>query len=141
MVRMTGTTSQVSHGKSEPVAPILSNRTKRIYRRRGLSNLLKMGHCAPAVMQTLLDLGNTKEEWLVRMCAGLPGGIGNTGFECGEITAPLIQFGLVHGLSAKHDGLPSVIYSGHDYDQRFCKSTTHFCVRKSLATDESLCLV
>ena len=64
-MRMTGTTSQVSHGKSEPIAPILSNRTKRMFRHRGLSNLLKMGHCAPAVMQTLLDLGNTEEEWLV----------------------------------------------------------------------------
>jgi hypothetical protein len=42
-----------------------------MYRRRGLSNLLKMGHCAPSVMQTILDLGNTKEEWLVRMTAGL----------------------------------------------------------------------
>jgi len=74
-----------------------------MYRRRGLNNLLKMGHCAPTVMQTLLDLGNTKEEWLVRMTAGLPGGIGNTGFECGGITSPLIQLGLEYGLSAKHD--------------------------------------
>ena len=90
-----------------------------MYRRRGLSNLLKMGHCAPSVMQTILDLGNTKEEWLVRMTAGLPGGIGNTGFECGGITAPLIQLGLEHGLSAKHDGLPTVIYAGHDYIQEF----------------------
>jgi hypothetical protein len=90
-----------------------------MYRRRGLSNLLKMGHCAPTVMQTILDLGNTKEEWLVRMTAGLPGGIGSTGFECGGITSPLIQLGLEHGLSAKNGGLPTVIYAGHDYLQRF----------------------
>ena len=120
-MRGTETTSKAGNGKSEPVASVLSNRTKRMYRRRGLSNLLKMGHCAPSVMQTLLDLGNTKEEWLVKMTAGLPGGIGSTGFECGGITAPLIQFGLVHGLSTKHDGLPSVIYTGHDYCQRFQK--------------------
>ncbi len=69
--------------------------------RSGLTNLLKMGHCAQAVMQTILDLGNTKEEWLVRMTTGLPGGIGNTGLECGGITSPLIQSGLEHGLSAK----------------------------------------
>jgi hypothetical protein len=92
-----------------------------MYRRRGLSNLLKMGHCAPAVMQTILDLENTKEEWLVKMTAGLPGGIGNTRFECGGITAPLIQLGLKHGLSAKHNGLPTVIYAGHEYVQRFRK--------------------
>ena len=120
-MNMTETTSQINTGKSEPIASVLSNRTKRMYRRRGLSNLLKMGHCAPAVMQTLLDLGNTKEEWLVRMTAGLPGGIGSTGFECGGITSPLIQLGLKHGLSAKDDGLPTVIYAGHDYDQRFNK--------------------
>lgn len=40
------------------------------------------------------------------MTAGLPGGIGNTGFECGGITSPLIQLGLEYGLSAKDDGLP-----------------------------------
>ena len=118
---MTETTSQKNREKSAPISPILSNRTKRMYRRRGLANLLKMGHCAPSVTQTLLDLGNTKEEWMVMMTAGLPGGIGSTGFECGGITAPLIQFGLEHGLSTKHDGLPTVIYAGHDYCQRFQK--------------------
>jgi hypothetical protein len=44
-----------------------------MYRRRGLSNLLKMGHCAPTIMQTLLDLGNTKEEWLVKVAAKIRG--------------------------------------------------------------------
>ena len=131
-MRVTKTTSQTSHGKSEPIASVLSNRTKRIYRRRGLSNLLKMGHCAPAVMQTLLDLGNTKEEWLVRMTAGLPGGIGSTGFECGGITSPLIQFGLEHGLSAKNDGLPTVIYAGHDYLHRFQKCNNSLLCKEIL---------
>jgi hypothetical protein len=78
-----------------------------------------MGHCAPAVMQTLLDLKDSKEDRLVRMVAGLPGGIGNTGYECGGITAPLFQFGLEFGLNTKHNGLPAVIYAGHDYARRF----------------------
>jgi hypothetical protein len=129
---MTETTSQIIHGKSTPDASILSFRTKRIYRRHGLTNLLKMGHCAPAVMQTLLDLGNTKEEWLVKMTAGLPGGIGNTGFECGGITAPLIQLGMDHGLSAKHDGLPTVICAGHNYDQRFRKCNNSLLCKEIL---------
>jgi hypothetical protein len=103
-----------------------------MYRRRGFSNLMKMGHCAPAVMQTIQDLGDTKEEWLVRMCAGLPGGIGNTGFECGGITAPLIQLGLEHGLSAKNGGLPTVIYSAHDYDQRFRKCNNSLLCKEIL---------
>jgi len=110
-----------SPGKAAPVAPVPGQGTKWMYRRRGLSNLLKMGHCAPAVMRTILDLENKKEEWLVRMTAGLPGGIGNTGYECGGITSPLIRFGLEHGLSAGPDGLPRVIRAGHDYDQRFRK--------------------
>jgi hypothetical protein len=92
-----------------------------MYRNHGLNNLLKMGHCAPAVMQTLLDMGNNKKEWLVRMTAGLPGGIGSTGFECGGITAPLIQFGLDQGLSTKQGELPTVIYAGQDYMRRFRK--------------------
>jgi hypothetical protein len=103
-----------------------------MYRRRGFSNLLKMGHCAPAVMQTLLDLGNKKEEWLVKMTAGLPGGIGNTGFECGGITSPLIQMGLEHGLSAKDDGIPTVIYAGHNYDQLFRKCNNSLLCRDIL---------
>ena len=43
------------------------------YRRRGFSNLLRMGHCAPTAMQTLLDVSSTDEEWLVRLSAGMPG--------------------------------------------------------------------
>jgi hypothetical protein len=131
-MRMTGTPSQANREILEMATPVLSNRNKRIYRRRGFSNLLKMGHCAPAVMQTLLDLENNKEEWLVRMTAGLPGGIGNTGFECGGITAPLIQFGLEHGLSQKHDGLPTVIYAGHDYGQRFHKCNNSLLCKEIL---------
>ena len=131
-MRMTDTTSQISPGNPAPVTPVLSYRTKRIYRRRGLSNLLKMGHCAPAVMQSILDIENIKEEWLVRMTAGLPGGIGNTGFECGGITAPLIQLGLKYGLSARHDGLPTVICAGHDYDQRFRKCNNSLLCKEIL---------
>ena len=129
---MTETTSQINPEKSTLGFPVLSNRTTRMYRRRGLSNLLKMGHCAPTVMQTLMDLGNTKEEWMVKMTAGLPGGIGSTGFECGGITSPLIQLGLEHGLSAKHDGLPTVIYAGHDYLHRFQKCNNSLLCKEIL---------
>ena len=61
----------------------LSTKTKSVYRIRGLNNLLRMGHCAPAVMQTVLGINHTQREDLVRLMAGMPGGIGNTGFECG----------------------------------------------------------
>jgi len=97
-----------------------------------MSNLLKMGHCAPAVMQTLQDLGNNKEEWLVRMTAGLPGGIGSTGFECGGVTSPLIQLGLKYGLNAEDDGLPKVIYAGHDYNRLFQKCNSSLLCQEIL---------
>lgn len=69
----TETLSQTGPARSKSDAITPDHRTKMMYRRRGFNNLLKMGHCAPAVMQTILDLGNSKEEWLVRMTAGLWG--------------------------------------------------------------------
>ncbi len=84
----------------------LTSRKKLVFRKRSLGNLLKMGHCAPAVMKTFTDICGSEDERPVRMAAGLPGGIGDTGFECGGITAPLIFFGLRHGLREKRDGLP-----------------------------------
>jgi len=91
---------------------------RRGYRRRGLSNLLSMGHCAPAVAQTVLGVTHVDGEWLVRLAAGLPGGIGNTGGECGGVTAPLLLLGLRYGGTAER-GLPVVFDKGHAYCRRF----------------------
>jgi hypothetical protein len=131
-MRKSNVTSQIIPGISGPVNPVLSSRTRRMYRRRGFTNLLKMGHCAPAVMQTFLDLENSEEEWLLKMTAGLPGGIGNTGFECGGITSPMIHMGLELGLSAKDDGIPTVIYEGHNYFQRFRKCNNSILCKEIL---------
>lgn len=120
-MRTIETALPISLINPDSVNPVLSSKTKRMYRRSGLANLLKMGHCAPAVMQTIQGLGDTKREWLVKMTAGLPGGIGNTGFECGGVTSALVQLGLEHGLRASQDGLPIVINEGHEYCQRFGK--------------------
>jgi C_GCAxxG_C_C family probable redox protein len=77
-------------------------------------------------MQTMLDVSETDAQWLVKLTAGLPGGIGNTGGECGGVTAPLVLLGLRHGLEAKDQGLPVVVYKGHDLLRRFaaCHGTT-----------------
>jgi C_GCAxxG_C_C family probable redox protein len=88
-------------------------------RKRGVANLLRMGHCAPTVMQTVLDASATEATWPVRLTAGLPGGIGNTGGECGGLTAPLIAIGLRHGRDETRDGLPVAVDKGHDLLQRF----------------------
>ncbi len=88
-------------------------------RRRSLANLLRMGHCAPTVMRTVLEASGTASPRLVRLTAGLPGGIGNTGEECGGITAPLMCLGLRHARDPLHDGLPPIVYLGQDLLRRF----------------------
>jgi hypothetical protein len=91
---------------------------------RALSNLLRMGHCAPSVACTLTGAagraGRVQDpgDWLVRLAAGLPGGIGNTGGECGGVTAPLLVLGLRAG-GRREGGLPVVIDRGQAHCRRF----------------------
>lgn len=89
------------------------------YRSRSMLNLSRMGHCAPAVAQTILELTRSDGEWLVRLAAGLPGGIGNTGAECGGVTAALLLLGLRHGGATSARGLPVVLERGRAYCDRF----------------------
>jgi C_GCAxxG_C_C family probable redox protein len=106
----------------------LSTNTKPMYRTRGLVNILHMGHCAPAVMQTVLEITHSEQEWPVKLMAGMPGGIGNTGFECGAITSPLVILGMRHGLREMRDGLPLIFDQGHAYYRRFFdKNNASFC--------------
>ena len=114
------------------LAPSLdsSAETARRLRNRGLANLLRMGHCAPSIMQAMLDVSETDAQWLVKLTAGLPGGIGDTGGECGGVTAPLVLLGLRYGQEKPVQGLPQelpiVVYKGHDVLRRFvaCQGTT-----------------
>ncbi len=89
------------------------------YRLRSFGNLLRMGHCAPTVMRTLLDISALDKEWLVKFSAGMPGGIGNTGYECGGVTSPLALLGLNYGLREIDRGLPVIFDKGHALCQRF----------------------
>lgn len=127
VVAPSAESSQPALARSPPGANEVSPKTRRAYRNRSLINLLKMGHCAPTVMQTILDLTHREQEWLVKLAAGLPGGIGNTGFECGGITSPLILMGLRYGLGEPQHGLPLLVYKGHDYCQRFRKRHATLC--------------
>jgi hypothetical protein len=89
------------------------------YRVRAFANVLRMGHCAPAAMQTILDISLTDKEWLVRLSAGMPGGIGNTGFECGAVTSPLALLGIRFGLREVDRGLPVIFDKGHALCRNF----------------------
>lgn len=95
-------------------------------RRLSLANLSRMGHCAPTVMQTMLDASDHEASWLVKLTAGLPGGIGNTGGECGGVTAPLVLLGLRQAPERNPRSLPMVVRRGHDLIGRFtaCQGTT-----------------
>ena len=97
---------------SSPVAP-------RKLRNRALANILRMGHCAPSVMKTVLDVLEVDAPWLVRLAGGLPGGIGNCGNECGGITAPLVLLGLRHARDPLIAGVPVAVYKGHALLQAF----------------------
>jgi C_GCAxxG_C_C family probable redox protein len=68
-------------------------------------------------MQTILDVSSTDKEWLVRLSAGMPGGIGNTGHECGAVTSPLVVLGIHHGLREVDRGLPVIF----DQGQALCR--------------------
>ncbi|MBI5034723.1 MAG: C_GCAxxG_C_C family protein [Chloroflexi bacterium] len=92
------------------------------YRRRCFANLLRMGHCAPTVMKSILDISSTEKEWLVKLSAGMPGGIGNTGFECGAVTSPLALLGIRYGLHEVDHGLPVIFDKGHALCQHFLAS-------------------
>jgi Putative redox-active protein (C_GCAxxG_C_C) len=89
------------------------------YYPNALNNLVHMGHCAPTVMQSILDISSTEKEWLVRLSAGMPGGIGNTGHECGGVTSSLVQLGIRFGLRVTEGGLPEIFDRGHSLCQNF----------------------
>ncbi len=84
-----------------------------------LGTLLRMGHCAPTIMSSILAVSGQKADWLVRLVAGMPGGIGYTGGECGGITSPLMLLGLLHGLGSGESGLPLVFDRGHEHIEGF----------------------
>ena len=98
------------------------------YRQKSFANLLKMGHCAPTVMQSLVDISAPDKQWLVRFSAGMPGGIGNTGCECGAFTSSLALLGVRHGLAEVDEGLPAIFDKGHALCRHFreCNKTI-FC--------------
>ncbi len=89
------------------------------YRGQAFANVMRMGHCAPTVMQTILDVSSEKKEWLVRLSAGMPGGIGDTGYECGGVTSPLVLLGMRYGLRQVNCGLPVIFDKGHAFCQHF----------------------
>jgi hypothetical protein len=87
---------------------------------RAFVTFLTMGHCAPTFMSSILRVcGRRKSDLLVRLASALPGGIGNTGGECGGVTSPLMLLGLLHGLGSVEGGLPLVFDRSHNHIEEF----------------------
>jgi hypothetical protein len=70
-------------------------------------------------MKTVLDFQRADAPWLVKLTAGLPGGIGNCGNECGGVTAPLVLLGLRHARDPDAAGVPVVVEKGRALLQAF----------------------
>jgi hypothetical protein len=104
----------------------------RAHRLRGLSLLLKRGHCAPTIMETILRTEASGREEnrtrLIKIVSGMPGGIGDTGNECGGIVSPLVLLGLGSDPAVDRDGLPLAIARGQAHVRRFVeRRSTPFC--------------
>jgi len=57
---------------------------------RALNNALRIGHCAPSVMQTLLDCNEIENHEMVVAVGALAGGIAGASTECGCLMSPLL---------------------------------------------------
>lgn len=74
---------------------------------RTANNMLRMGHCAPSVMQTLLEMNGIQNTGMVLYAGAMAGGIAGSDMECGGLTAPLMFLGYqndnLSGISQKLD--------------------------------------
>lgn len=86
---------------------------------RAISNIRRMGHCAPGIMQTLLDINDIQNANMVLYVAAMAGGIAGSDMECGVLTAPLMFIGYrnndLTGISEKLD----VISKAQSYVNEF----------------------
>jgi C_GCAxxG_C_C family probable redox protein len=82
-------------------------------------NYRSMGHCAPSVMKTLLDINNIKNPELVRIAGAMAGGIAGPKMECGALTAPLIFLGYYKGLPADINEELIIIRQAQSYFNEF----------------------
>jgi hypothetical protein len=54
------------------------------------NNYMRIGHCAPSVMQTLLDINGIQNNNMVLYAGAMAGGIAGSSMECGGLTVPLM---------------------------------------------------
>mgnify|MGYP001813715656 CR=1 FL=1 len=82
-------------------------------------NVLKTGHCAPAVMRTLLEIQGAENERIMLLASGMGGGVGLTEAECGCVTSPVMTLGLMFGEETDENGIPKVVSLGQYFMEKF----------------------
>ena len=82
------------------------------YDMKSLTTYLKMGHCAPAVMDAILHFLDKKDDYMVQLSSGFPGGIGGLGYECGGITSSIMVLGMELGYNYNQREVPNIIKYG-----------------------------
>ncbi|MBN2040352.1 MAG: C_GCAxxG_C_C family protein [Spirochaetes bacterium] len=75
--------------------------------------MLRMGHCAPSVMKTLLNADGSSDDDIIKLAGSLSGGIGNSGAECGAVTAGIIYLGL------RNSDVSRVVSAGKEFMKSF----------------------
>lgn len=96
-------------------------RSKRplCYGLMSLRDVLKIGHCAPSVMRTLLRIRGVEDGHVMMQVSGMGGGIGLSEAECGGVTSSISTLGLMFGDKTDDNGMPMVIAVGQSYLDRF----------------------
>lgn len=101
---------------------------------RTFNNIHRMGHCAPSIMQTLLDINDIDDQQPVVLSGGMAGGMAGPDTECGALTSPLMFLGIKHKGFENPGGNLNLIAAAQSYIAAFNKCNhTDKCsiIRKS----------
>lgn len=82
-------------------------------------NYNSMGHCAPAVMQTLLEINDIHDLAPVRVSGAMAGGTGGKDMECGALTGALMFLGYQNGIPADNTKKLLIIREAQAYYNNF----------------------
>ena len=107
-----------------------------LLRLRGLRDILRIGHCAPAVMQTLLKSRGVEDEQMLLTVSGMGGGIGQSAAECGCVTSSISTLGLMFGDEVNDNGIPRAIAIGQRFLRRF-EAVNRGILCKEITPDKS----
>ncbi|MCP4659102.1 MAG: C_GCAxxG_C_C family protein [bacterium] len=121
------TTDAIGQDKRSPSSLGLQLRTLR--------NISRMGHCAPVVMQTLMEVEGRADERMVKLVSAMGWGIAGLCSECGAATSPVLMLGLRYGDGLGDDAIPDVIRLGRRYLESFEKRNGSTCCRRILVDD------